>query len=116
MNRIFFGPVLLVAAFAIAPEAKACFECCVPPPYAGARCCSSICGSTGCEATSSGWSSFCAATGGTCASNEEYCATYNKGPRHKDVWVSCEPPLSEKWRLVAVRITRTPLAKAASKS
>jgi hypothetical protein len=29
--------------------------------------------------------------------------------------VRCTPPLSEKWQLVAVRITRTPAVKVAGK-
>ncbi|HYI10532.1 MAG TPA: hypothetical protein VEK57_15835 [Thermoanaerobaculia bacterium] len=111
MHRHFLGTVLFVVAFAIAPEAKACWDCCVPPPYTRPVCCSSICGETNCVTTGSGSYSFCAPAGDPCSSNEEYC---RRKPYEKEYWVRCAP-LSEKWQLVAVRITRTPAAKAAAK-
>jgi hypothetical protein len=89
MKSNFFVAALFVAAFAIASD--------------------------GCNATSSGTWSFCSTSGETCSSNDEYCGASGGGVQHKDAWVRCTPPLSSRWQLVAVRITRTPNAKIAGK-
>jgi hypothetical protein len=114
MKQTLFVAVLLVATFAVAPDAKACFDCCVPPPYTRPVCCSSICGAIGCT-TTSGTNTFFTAEGGTCSSNDEYCGDSGGGVQHKNDWVRCAPTLSRRWQLVAVRVTRTPPAKIASK-
>jgi hypothetical protein len=104
MNRLFLNAaVIVVLSLVFAEKAQACWECCVPPPYTRAQCCTSICGGTGCEASSGSGSSFCAASG-ACSENAEYCGAAGHGPRNRGVWVRCEPPLAERWKLTAVKV------------
>jgi hypothetical protein len=62
-------------------------------------------------ATSSPTSSFCAPEGERCSDNDEYCGNSENGGRFYK-WASCQPPLSERWTLVRVRVTASPATKA----
>jgi len=102
MKRFLLNAAAVIVLFLVAENAQACFSCCVPPPYTRTVCCTSICGGTGCDATSGSGSSFCIASG-ACTENPEYCGA-GQGPRNKGEWVSCEPPLAGRWKLVAVKV------------
>ena len=114
MKSLFCVTALMIAALLTASEAKACFDCCVPPPYTRPMCCSSVCGSVTCT-TTSGTSTFCSGDGGPCSSNDAYCGDGDGGVQHKTDWVRCTPPLAHRWQLVAVRIT-PPAAKSVRRS
>ena len=104
MKRLLFA-ISILGLTLIAQDAQACFGCCVPPPYTRAECCSTICGTTGCLATSN----FCTWQGQACSDNDAYCYSPDI---HRPLtrWVSCEPRLADRWTLVAVKVTRPPLA------